>query len=491
MTRIVIVCLLLLSFGGIQPAAWAEDLIEIYRLALENDPWFQAQKYRHDASPEKLKQAYSDLLPTLEGEASYQRTEQKIVSSDVAVFGSGEARYPTRGYTLTLTQPLWRYDAIVGVQQAKEQVRGADFTFEAAKQALILRVAEAYLGALEARDNVTFTQAEEAAVQAHFKLARGRYRNGLAPITDFHDAKARLANVQARRVEAENRMDDALEALRELTGYRIEALDALRQEPVDEDLYTATITRRQGPGMTDESEGKGEASDTGRMEGLPRDTESPLLNALLVPPEPEDLEVWLKAAQDHNPSLATVRQDVEVARREIARQNAGHSPRLELVGRLNRDDEGGSLFGGESDVETWEGMIQLKIPIFQGFRVVSGAREARKLYEAASKDLEAEKRALERETRVAFLGVNAAIRTAKALRQSVMSQRITVEAKRRGFRSGLFPSLAVLDAERDLHLSRQDFAKAQYDYLLNSLRLKATVGTLEEAALAEVNQWLE
>lgn len=470
----------------------AADLISVYRLALENDPQFQAQTYRHEASPETLKQAYAGLLPTVEGEATYQRREQRIISSDVAVFGSGEARYPTKGYTLTLTQPLWRYDAIVGVQQAKEEVRGADFTFQAARQELILRVAEAYLGALEARDNLTFTEAEEAAVQAHFNLARGRYRNGLAPITDFHDAKARLANVQARRVEAANRMDDALEAVRELTGKRIEALDGLRQEPVDADLYKNTITRRQEPEMQDKTgDQEGDVRGPAQAEGLPWETESPLLNAFLVPPDPENLEVWIEAARDQNPSLAAVRQEVEVARKEISRQNAGHVPTVELVGRLNRDDEGGSLFGGESDVETWEGMVQLKVPIFQGFSVTSRAREARKLYEAARKDLEAEERALERETRAAFLGVEAAIRSAKALRESVMSQRITVEAKTRGFRSGLFPSLAVLDAERDLHLSRQDFAKAQYDYLLNSLRLKATVGTLDEEALTEVNRWME
>jgi len=474
--------LLALSAGrlpGAVPRASAADLLSVYDLALENDPRFQAEAFRHEASPETLNQAYADLLPTLEAEASYQRREQQILSSDVAVFGSGEARYPTRGYTLTLTQPLWRYESIVGVMQAKHEVRGADLAFEAAKQDLMLRVAEAYMGALEARDNLVFTQAEEEAVQAHFNLARGRYRNGLAPITDYHDARARLANVQARKAEAHNRMEDALEALRELTGERIDELESLKEEALDGDAYKAAITRRP------ETSGA-----PGEDEEGPSGSSSPL-DALLAPPDPDDAGAWIDAAEEQNPTLEAKRQEVEVARREISRQNAGHMPRLELVGRLNRDDEGGSLFGGESDVQTWEGMVQLTVPIFNGFGVMSKVREARSLHKAAKKELEREERALRRETKAAFLGVKAAIQSARALRESVLSHRVAVEAKRRGFRSGLFPSLAVLDAERDLHLARQDHARAQYDYLMNSLRLKGAVGTLTMNALAGINEWLE
>lgn len=461
---------MLVLFLGWTSPVFSSDLLSVYQLALDSDPRFQAQKLRHEAAPEALTQAWSELLPTMEAEASYKQTEQQIVSSDVAVFGQGQTRYPTRGYTLTLTQPLWRYESIVGVQQAKHEVRGADLVFEAARQDLMLRVAEAYMNALKARDNLMFTRAEEEAVQAHFNLARGRYRNGLAPVTDYHDARARLASVQARRVEAENAVDDALVALWELTGERIEDLETLKQEALSEDGDSAEIVRLP----------KGEAAPA----------PSPL-DALLVPPDPDDVDAWLEAAEDQNPALESKRQEVQVARREISRQNAGHMPRLELVGRLNRNDEGGSLFGGQSDVETWDAMVQLTVPIFEGFGVMSKVREARKLHEAAKKDLEQEERALKRETQAAFLGVKAAIQNARALRQSVVSHRIAVEAKRRGFRSGLFPSLSVLDAERDLHLARQDHAGAQYDYLLNSLRLQAAVGTLTEGDLVEANQWLE
>ncbi len=176
----------------------------------------------------------------------------------------------------------------------------------------------------------------------------------------------------------------------------------------------------------------------------------------------------------------------------VERQKAGHYPTLSLVGRLNRDDQDDSLFaGGGSDIKTREATIQLNIPIFQGFSVSSRTREARQLYKAEKELLEKEIRAAKRETRAAFLGVKAAVKNAEAMKQSVIFNKISLEAKKEGFKAGLFPSLAVLDAERDFHLAKQGYAKANYEYILNSVRLKNAVGILTENDMAGINQWLE
>jgi outer membrane protein len=71
----------------------------------------------------------------------------------------------------------------------------------------------------------------------------------------------------------------------------------------------------------------------------------------------------------------------------------------------------------------------------------------------------------------------------------VVSQKLALEAKKEGFRSGLYTGLAVLDAERDLYQAKQDYALARYDYLLNSLRLKQGAGTLNYEDLTQVGAW--
>jgi len=77
-----------------------------------------------------------------------------------------------------------------------------------------------------------------------------------------------------------------------------------------------------------------------------------------------------------------------------------------------------------------------------------------------------------------------------ALAQSVDANKLALEAKQEGFMSGLFASLSVLDAERDLALVSIDHAQARYDYILNSLRLKQAVGTLAENDLLDMENWL-
>jgi outer membrane protein len=199
----------------------AEDLMQAYSLALENDPTFQSKMSRHEASPERYIQAQSELLPTLSLDSYYQYTRQEIFETDVAVYGENLARYASKGYNLTLTQPIFKYSSLLGVDQAKEEVKSADIEFQASRQDLILRTAEAYIGALECYDSLEYTKSEEESVKLHYELATERYTNGLAPITDFHDAKARLAYITALRIVAENDLDNALEALAEITGERI------------------------------------------------------------------------------------------------------------------------------------------------------------------------------------------------------------------------------------------------------------------------------
>jgi outer membrane protein len=49
----------------------------------------------------------------------------------------------------------------------------------------------------------------------------------------------------------------------------------------------------------------------------------------------------------------------------------------------------------------------------------------------------------------------------------------------------------VLNAEQQLSLARRDLAQALYSTILNQLRLKAAVGKLVEADLADINALLK
>ena len=66
---------------------------------------------------------------------------------------------------------------------------------------------------------------------------------------------------------------------------------------------------------------------------------------------------------------------------------------------------------------------------------------------------------------------------AEALKASVDAQTQIVQAKEQGYRSGMYVSLDVLDAARDLYLYRRDYAQSRYDYIMSNLKLRQAVGT--------------
>ncbi len=422
---------------------YAEDLMFFYNSAREFDAQFSKAKYDKAASREIIKQAYSRLFPTLTLNAEHTNTKDDIKSSDNTVYGSGVAHYPSDSYTLALVQPIFNFSYIMGVIKAKEEIRRSDVEYVNARQEIIIRVAENYFNTLSAKDNYEFYKSELAAVEQHYNLAKVQLDNGQIPVTDMLDARARSATVFADMIKSENELDDAREALYVVSGQKDIKLSGIQT------------------------------------------------NASLAALEPADYDSWMQIALEKNLEIIIEKHEVEIAKREIKRLKADHFPVLNLELRDEWSDVDGSLFGGGSEVETQEIAFQLSFPIFKGGFVSSQVREALQLHKAAKEELRNKTLLVKRKTRSTYLGVKSAIIRANAYEKSVEAQKLTLEAKQQGFKSGLFTSLDVLDAERDLYEAKRDYTKARYDYITNILNLKFSVGTLTEEDIAKVNTWLD
>jgi outer membrane protein len=431
----------LLFFGSF--AASADDLLTSYQLALKNDPIFLAAGYENEALSEGVAQARSNLLPKVNLVYQDKETTQDIISSDNTVFASGKTTFPTDDLTITLSQPIYNYPSFVKYSQSKEQKKQADTVLEAARQDLILRVAELYFAVLAAQDSLELAMAEKAAVARQLKLAESRLKMGLARVTDLHDAKARYADVVAKEIEAETILDDRLQALSVSTGEVASELDRIKEE--------IKLTR----------------------------------------PEPQDVDYWIKLASKSNPGILNLQYAVTVASDEIRIQKGGHYPTVDLQLRANRNETDGTLFGGGSEVETTDVMLNLNVPIYSGGYTSSKTREAVKRHQKLLQDLDQKRREVKREMRAAYFGMISSISRAEAHDESVKSQRLALDAKERGFKSGLYTVLAVLDAERDLYIAKRDYLQARYDYVINSLKLKHAVGQISEEDVIQANQWLE
>ncbi len=423
--------------------AMAEDLLTVYQRAVQNDPGLRGAGFQHQAAAEGVRQARAALLPDVSFDAEHIETRQDIVSSDNTVFAQGSTDFPTDTYTLTLTQPLFDWAAYVGYKQSQADLLRADAEYLRARQDLMLQVAERYLAVLAAQDELRFVRAEKAAVARQLKRAQERLGSGMARITDLHDARSRFASVETDEIDAENALDDAIQALAELTG------------PLD-----------------------------GELARLAEEID-------LVRPDPESVDQWIESAVNQNPRVVLLKHSMEVARQEARRQKAGHYPTLDLTARYNNRETDGTLFGGGSEVETTDLSLRFRLPIYQGGATSARAREAAFLYQKAREDFIKEQRAVSRETRSAYRGVLSSISRVRSARQFVTAQQLALEARRESFRSGLETAIMVLDAERDLYSAKRDYARARYDYVLDSLRLKHAVGSLQASDIQAANNWFE
>ena len=432
--------LLIVPVGAVK--AQAVDLMEVYELATTSDPTFQAAVAANQAAQEATPQAWANLLPSVTGTVSAQGNETIVRQRNNITLGAGRVNFNSHDYNFQLVQPIYRKDRWIALDQAKVQVTQADAAFAFERQSLMLRAAQRYFDVLRAADTLTFAVAEQEAFGQQLEQSQQRFDVGLIAVTDVEEAKAGFDLARARVIQAENALDNAREALREVTG-----------------MYHDAVTGLGG-------------------------------DMALEMPVPNDIDQWTETALTQNLELVGQRYQADTARLEIQRQESGHVPTLDLVGNFGRNTSNGGVNGG-SDVSSRSLGFQLNIPIYSGGAVVSRTRQSRHLYQQEVDQVEQVRRSVQRQTRDAFLGVRSGISRVNALEQAVKSTVAAAEAIEAGFQVGTRTTVDVLNAQRDLFEARRDFAESRYDYIIDTLTLKLAAGTLEENDLRVINSWLE
>jgi outer membrane protein len=415
--------------------AMAEDLIQLYQRAQHNDPQIRAARATRLAAGQAKPIARAGLLPNLSasGDVNY---------NDTKVNGGSHSNNTSRDAALSVTQPVYRRDRFIRLDQADDQISQAEATLQQAEQDLRLRVAQAYFGVLAAEDNLTFSEAEKEAIARQLDQAKRRFEVGLIAITGVHEAQARYDASRANVITSRNQQDNAFEVLREIVGGEVGELHKL-------------------------------------MDTIP-----------LNMPEPANLDHWAKVALDNNPAVVAARYQLAVAQEEVEVQRSGHYPTLDLVGSYGLSRNSYSSLG-TSDVDSASIGLQLAVPLYAGGGITAATTQARFNSDAARENLESQRRAASRQVRDAYRGMEASISSVKALKAGTVSSASALEATQAGFEVGTRTLVDVLNAQSDLFRAQRDYAQSRYDYVLNLLSLKQAAGTVSAEDMAKVNGWLK
>jgi len=416
---------------------FAVDFLQAYELAKKNDPEILAASFEFQAALSTRSQTQSALLPNLTLDVFAQQVEQE--SNNLII----PARdYDSSGYTVSLTQSIYNHDLYLKLEQTDINIASAMANYDAEKQALIVRVAEAYYNVLAADDNLVFAQAEKKAIGQQLNQAKSRFNVGLIAITDVKESQAQYDLSIASELQAENLLFSNRETLRSIIG----------QLPASLNVLTKRIP--------------------------------------LIIPEPANINQWVDTAKKNNLSLKSAKYAFDIANKQISIERSGHYPSLNLS--LKHDDISQDPENSASvDSEDTTLSLNLSIPIYSGGLTSAKTREAVLQKERSKALREKALRDTIKLSRDSYLGVTTAIAQVNAFKQALISTQSAYEATQAGFEVGTRTSVEVLSVLREQYRAERDYAQARYDYILNVLRLKQAAGILSVQDVVQVNQWLE
>lgn len=456
--------LVLLSLGATSAVAQEElGLLEIYELALLNDPVIREAEANFLATSEVKRQARSSLLPSLSLSGSLSDSSSVNPNPPLdfetgfpsILFSSSESESESANLSLSLSQTVFDWGQILSLKQADKTIFRAEADLATSQQDLMIRVANAYFSVLAAEDQLDADIAAREALSQQLEQTQRRFDVGQIAVMNVQEARSGYDQQVAAVIGSERALASSQEGLREI---------------IDE-----YVTELRSP-----------------IEELP-----------LLTPDPENADSWVEIAQEQNLTLVSSRISADIAYDDIRIARSARFPTLRLSASGSDNSSTSSqttnLFSGgalatnptSQDRESDSVSLNLSLPIFSGG--ANGSRVQQSVYRqrAALESMERVARQTERLTRDAYLGVTSEISRVEALRQALESARIALVATLAGEEVGQRTGVDVVNAQNTVRRAETNYAVARYDYLVNILRLKQAAGSLSIADLQQIDNWLE
>ena len=411
-------------------ASKAADLSEIYQMALASDSVIQATQAQYDAAIEALPLARSALRPNM---ALIADTALNETNND------GTGTYESNSYGASITQNIYNPAAWQSAKKAKLNVAQAEATLLEAQQNLMFRTTQAYFNILTAEEAFRAASSSREAISRQTEQAERRFEVGLTAVTDVKEAQAQLDLAVAREVVAENQLALAKEALRVIIRQDVPVLSSLKAD--------AELTR----------------------------------------PNPASMQEWIAMAEQNSPRLKIADLEQGLAEKDIKIERAGRKPTVALNGAYTNSTTESAT---GRDVESGQLKLQLNYPLYTGGRTSASLRQAKARARQAAFNRETVRRAVEQETRDAYLSVIADVSQASALRQALSSTEVAKEATQAGYDAGTRTAVEVLVSLRDTFNANADYAAARHQYVVRSLQLRLAAGILAEKHIIAVNRSL-
>ena len=429
--------------------AWAGDFQRMFDAALDADATYRAARAELASVRQNIPLAQSALLPNVSLSVSDAKVEgYRTVNNFFGQPVTSDLNYRAPAHSLNLRMPLINREANQKLEIARLQVANAEALFAARTTDLLDRLGAAYLQSLLAEQAVLAAQSQLDAARVQLELAKRRLALGEGTRTETADADAAFDLAQVLLLEAQDQRQTGTLALQQLTGL---------QEPP-----------RSGPQLT------------------------------LVPPAlpsasfaaPASLAQLLDQANMGNPGILARQFALAAAQAAVARNEAGHYPRLDLVASAAsaRNDSISTL--NQSTYQRSLG-LQLTVPLYSGGAVSASVTQALADRDKTEAELTAERESVARDVTRLFAAATSGAARIAAQQKAIASAALALEAASKSFSAGLGTQPDTVQARRKLVQAQRDTAQSVYEYLLVRLRLLVRIGLDPMLIVADLDRLLQ
>lgn len=441
--KVSLVSLALLS--SLSLSTYAEDLLDIYKEALQRDTQVSQAKAEAQAAHAGLSEATAALLPQIDVVGNLTKTRTNVID---AYNARGSNKQATGA--INLSQTLWRHSSWANRSIAEKTATLKDLAYADAQQNLIVRVSNAYFNVLNAADTLKFQKANNAALKRQLSEANRRFNVGLIAQTDKLEAQAAYDLSNAAVIAAENELINSKSEIRMLIGREI---DVNKLAKIDESKFAAASVSN-------------------------------------------DLIKITKKAEENNLALQQAVISRDIAKDNITLARSGHEPTLDFNARAQTgytEYDTQVAQAGFVDNNSWAHSVglTLNIPIFHGGATSAAVDKAQANYIYAQEGLEKAHRTLLTNVSNSYNNVNAAISSVTAYNNYKLSADSALSATKAGYEVGTRTMTDVLNATQNLYDAMQKSAQARYTYILSRLSLLYAQGDLKVEHIDQINQGLK
>ncbi|AFC84948.1 outer membrane protein [Frateuria aurantia DSM 6220] len=439
----------ILGLSWLSLTAHAEDLLDICRQAISHDPQLALAGATRRYTAEAVPLARSALLPQISG--SYGISQDRATSSAGTVIsgstvintgngGVGHQRTLSAG--VSASQSLLNLQDIASLWSAHASVNAQNALYQGSLQDLYVRVAQAYLKAIQYRSYDQAYQAYAEISQQVWQQVAARNAHGLASKIDVNQAMTSYGLARTEAVDYHNQYNDALEALRQITGSPVGRLLQLA-DPI------------------------------------------PLQTAV-----PASEDYWIERASSNNPTVVADQFKLDAALRAILAARAAHLPTLSATISYNKNPTWTQFESQHSRTTDTAIGLSLSVPIFSGGAMHAQVRQAIASRDQGVDQLEIDRRQVVRDARNYYRSLAAGVEQVRMARDSAIAAAAAVKSARAGLLVAATDMTTVLYTIEYQAEANTEYAYARNQFLMNQLLLKQAAGDVTWQDLEALNRLL-